>query len=82
MELNVSQLINRYAKRDFIRIIRRYIFNDEFSLRVLFKVELVEESYARWREMKLCSNTYVYTHTHIHIYMTRLYKFKEKLNEY
>lgn len=82
MELNVSQLINRYAKRDFIRIIRRYIFNDEFSLRVLFKVELVEESYARWREMKLCLNTYVYTHTHIHIYMTRLYKFKEKLNEY
>lgn len=69
MELNVSQLINRYAKRDFIRIIRCYIFNDEFSLRVLFKVELVEESYARWREMKLCSNTYVCVRTHTHVYI-------------
>lgn len=70
MELNVSQLINRYAKRDFIRITRRSVISPMTNFRVLFKVELVEESYARWREMKLCSNTYVCvrTHTHIHIY--------------
>lgn len=30
MELNVSQLINRYAKRDFIRITRRSVISPNF----------------------------------------------------
>lgn len=39
MELNVSQLINRYAKRDFIRIIRRSVIS---PMTIIFVTCLVQ----------------------------------------
>lgn len=71
MELNVSQLINRYAKRDFIRIIRRSVISPMRNFRYVscskwnsWKNRTLDG--AKWNFVRI--RTCTHTHTYIYIW--------------